>query len=261
MCTAVGFLHENLDRAVVRPVGTERMGQSTSSGGKRKSKTKMEKLEEARREKKREREEEMRQQAVDAEIENEETWEARVPPPPPPPENTLRLEDAYSVEPRVLGEGHYGKVRRCAPRSAPGRKYAVKTIAKSRVARPEMLNAEVGIIRKVRHPNIIEVVDVFDEPGYLHIVTELCTGGELFDRIIEKSQADEKHFSEADAVVVLAQVFRRRPFAERRFPRHNPSSLRSWTRSRTVTASIRRSSTATSSRRTSFSRPRDPTPR
>lgn len=30
------------------------------------------------------------------------------------------------------------------------------------------------------HPNIIKLIDVFEDDKYLHLVTELCTGGEVF---------------------------------------------------------------------------------
>ena len=119
-----------------------------------------------------------------------------------------RLREVYSVESKILGEGHYGTVRRCSRRGEEKgkRSYAVKSINKSRVHRPEMLVREVEIMKEVKHPNIIEVVEVFDEADFLHIVTELCRGGELFDRIIAKTSSSEKHFSEADAVGILQQI-------------------------------------------------------
>jgi calcium-dependent protein kinase len=55
----------------------------------------------------------------------------------------------------------------------------------------------------LKHPNIISLVDVFEEARYLHIVSELCTGGELFDRITAMG-----HYTEADAANVLSQILR-----------------------------------------------------
>ncbi|KAH8050097.1 serine/threonine kinase [Aureococcus anophagefferens] len=138
---------------------------------------------------------------------HEEKKHAKKPPQPPTaaeecaapgsakaPASGSRLRDAYHVESKILGEGHYGTVRRCSPRGDATKRFAVKSINKSRVHRPEMLKREVEIMKAVRHPNIIEVVEVFDEPDFLHIVTELCRGGELFDRIIAKTSSREKHF-------------------------------------------------------------------
>ena len=65
-------------------------------------------------------------------------------------------------------------------------------MTKSRVTRPEMLRREVEILKTVKHPNIVEIVAVYDEPNYLHIVSELCTGGELFDAVLDAGQYNEK---------------------------------------------------------------------
>ena len=53
-----------------------------------------------------------------------------------------------------------------------------------------MLN-EVEILRSVNHPCVINLIDVIDTTDYLFIVLELAEGGELFDKIIEKSSLDE----------------------------------------------------------------------
>lgn len=117
-----------------------------------------------------------------------------------------KLRDEYVVDSKILGEGHYGTVRKCRSKKDESMQFAVKSITKARVSKAHMLASEVEIMKSVSHPNIIEVVDIFDEKEFLHIVTELCTGGELFERIIEKSQSCEKAFSERDAAAVLRQI-------------------------------------------------------
>ena len=44
------------------------------------------------------------------------------------------------------------------------------------------------------HPNIVALYEVFEDERGFYLITELCSGGELFDYIIEK-----KKFSEATA--------------------------------------------------------------
>jgi calcium-dependent protein kinase len=61
-------------------------------------------------------------------------------------------------------------------------------------------------LKEVKHPHIIELVDVYEDERYLHLVTELCSGGELFDRIIAKTQSAEGHFSEHDAAVLVRDI-------------------------------------------------------
>ena len=70
----------------------------------------------------------------------------------------------------------------------------------------EVLKREIEILKEVKHPHIIELVDVYEDERYLHLVTELCTGGELFDRIIAKTQSSEGHFSEHDAAVLVRDI-------------------------------------------------------
>jgi hypothetical protein len=54
------------------------------------------------------------------------------------------------------------------------------------------LQMETDILRKVRHPNIIQMSEIYETDEYLFLVMELVTGGELFDKIIEKGCYTEK---------------------------------------------------------------------
>jgi calcium-dependent protein kinase len=53
---------------------------------------------------------------------------------------------------------------------------------------------EVEILKSIDHPNILRLFELFEDSKTIHLVTELCTGGELFDYILQK-----KKFSEATA--------------------------------------------------------------
>ena len=79
-------------------------------------------------------------------------------------------------------------------------KRAVKSIRISRWN----LNAclyEVEILQILDHPNIIKIYDVYLEADFLHIVTEYCEGGELFERI-----SSRMHFSEHLAALYMRQI-------------------------------------------------------
>ena len=48
---------------------------------------------------------------------------------------------------------------------------------------------QVGILYHLSgHPNVIEVAAAFEDSRSVSIVMELCSGGELYDRIIAKGQ-------------------------------------------------------------------------
>jgi hypothetical protein len=130
--------------------------------------------------------------------------------------STVMITDAlsdvrvhYHIDPKEIGHGHYGVVRKCQRRNSNNINnewLAIKSIRKSKVSKIEVLKREIDILREVRHPHIIELVDVYEDERYLHLITELCTGGELFDRIIAKTQSAEGHFSEHDAAKLVRDI-------------------------------------------------------
>ena len=70
----------------------------------------------------------------------------------------------------------------------------MKIIKKPSGSKVKLLQTEVDILKKVKHPSCVECYDVFDSDDKLYLVMELCEGSELFDRIVDKG-----HFTEADA--------------------------------------------------------------
>lgn len=70
----------------------------------------------------------------------------------------------------------------------------------------ETLKREVELLSQVDHPHIIKLYDVFEDDTNIHLVTELCTGGELYDRVVEKTQSPEGHFSEYDAARIIRNI-------------------------------------------------------
>lgn len=90
--------------------------------------------------------------------------------------------------------GHYAVVCRGKCKRT-GRAVAVKKI-KRFLTDEKRLKAEISVLQRVkRHPNIVELIDVFETAREVHLVLELCTGGELFERL-----ADKGPYSEADCV-------------------------------------------------------------
>lgn len=94
-------------------------------------------------------------------------------------------------------------MRRC--QDAQGNSYALKTILKSKVPDTDILKREIEIMRQVDHPHIIRLFDVFEDDKNIFLVTELCTGGELYDRVVEKTLSNDQ-FSEYDAARITRNI-------------------------------------------------------
>eukprot|EP00347_Sterkiella_histriomuscorum_P020848 403336235 len=116
-------------------------------------------------------------------------------------ENKGRFRDYYSIG-TALGTGAFGEVRKCSNRKT-GAIRAVKIIRKDSLDAKEKARffQEIDILRQLDHPNIVRLYEVFQDEKRYYLVTELCTGGELFDEITNRS-----NFSEQDAAVIIKQV-------------------------------------------------------
>lgn len=101
-------------------------------------------------------------------------------------ERYRKLEDYYELEVNpafALGKGHYGVVRR-GRRLADGVAVAIKTVRKRQPLYVDMLRNEIGILKGLRHPNVIALIDTFETSVDVHLVFELCAG-ELFEPIAD----------------------------------------------------------------------------
>ena len=71
-------------------------------------------------------------------------------------------------------------------------KRAVKVIKKTKLPDPEKFKTELDIMRTLDHPNIIRLLEVFEDKKYIYFVMELCTGGELFESVTEQGSYSEE---------------------------------------------------------------------
>jgi len=105
----------------------------------------------------------------------------------------MSITDKYTIHDE-LGRGAFSVVK-LAVENSTGKKYAVKIIQKSKVEQNVRLATEMEILKQVQHDNIISLKEIIDTKTCLFIVTELVTGGELFDKIVELGQYTEKDAS------------------------------------------------------------------
>lgn len=114
------------------------------------------------------------------------------------------IEKVYELK-TELGRGAFSIVY-LATHKATGQQYAVKVINKKDLGKDyeKNLKMEVDILKKVNHPNIIALKELFDTPDKLYLVMELVTGGELFDKIVEKGSYTEHEAAQLVRKIVSA---------------------------------------------------------
>ena len=94
---------------------------------------------------------------------------------------------------RVIGQGQFGTVREAIRLGSEGHRVAIKSLRKEAVTHNlTVLRRELLIIRSLDHPNIVKYYETFEDSKYLHVVMELCEGGDLFDHVISQGGLTEE---------------------------------------------------------------------
>ncbi|KAI0498736.1 hypothetical protein KFK09_019628 [Dendrobium nobile] len=117
---------------------------------------------------------------------------------------TQNLKEIYSLG-KKLGQGQFGTTYLCVEK-VTGKEYACKSIAKRKLTTEddvEDVRREIQIMHHLAgHPNIISIKGAYEDAVAVHVVMDLCAGGELFDRIIQKGHYTEKKAAELTRVIV-----------------------------------------------------------
>ncbi|XP_056429301.1 calcium/calmodulin-dependent protein kinase type 1D isoform X1 [Hyla sarda] len=101
----------------------------------------------------------------------------------------------------VLGSGAFSEVV-LAEDKVTGKLFAVKCIPKKALKGKESsIENEITVLKKIKHENIVAMEDIYESPSHLYLVMQLVSGGELFDRIVEKG-----FYTEKDASTLIRQV-------------------------------------------------------
>ncbi|KAL3645137.1 Calcium-dependent protein kinase 8 [Castilleja foliolosa] len=105
---------------------------------------------------------------------------------------------------RELGRGEFGVTYLCTDVET-GEKLACKSISKKKLRTAvdiEDVRREVEIMRRMpQHPNIVTLKATYEDENAIHIVMELCEGGELFDRIVARG-----HYTERAAAYIMKTI-------------------------------------------------------
>ncbi|BFG27477.1 hypothetical protein CerSpe_137510 [Prunus speciosa] len=105
---------------------------------------------------------------------------------------------------KELGRGQFGITYLCTENST-GHSYACKSILKRKLVSKndrDDIKREIQIMQHLSgQPNIVEIKGSYEDRYSVHLVMELCAGGELFDRIIAQGQ-----YSERAAAAILRDI-------------------------------------------------------
>ncbi|KAG5142936.1 hypothetical protein JHK82_018631 [Glycine max] len=113
------------------------------------------------------------------------------------------IEDRYLVD-RELGRGEFGVTYLCIDRDTR-ELLACKSISKRKLRTAvdvEDVRREVAIMRHLpESPSIVSLREACEDDNAVHLVMELCEGGELFDRIVARG-----HYTERAAAAVTRTI-------------------------------------------------------
>ncbi|CAI5526141.1 unnamed protein product, partial [Closterium sp. Naga37s-1] len=146
--------------------------------------------------------------------------------------DVVELSELYRLSRKELGRGNFGVIRVCEKRDS-GERFACKTIEKKNLEvrrgtggggglgkggrgrsgegtgdgkcweDVEDVRREVQVMEMLRdHANVIKLVDTVESQKEVHLIMELCEGGELFDRIQDKGYYSERQAAKVTRTVV-----------------------------------------------------------
>ncbi|XVF07495.1 hypothetical protein REPUB_Repub06bG0143900 [Reevesia pubescens] len=114
------------------------------------------------------------------------------------------LKEYYNLG-RKLGHGQFGTTFHCVEKGT-GKECACKSIAKRKLTPHDDVDdvrREIQIMHHLSgHPNVISIKGAYEDAVAVHVVMELCAGGELFDRIVKRGHYTEKKAAELARTIV-----------------------------------------------------------
>jgi calcium-dependent protein kinase len=110
-----------------------------------------------------------------------------------------QIETDYQIG-EIMGSGAFATVRKVTHKTSQQVR-ALKIIKKNPKEDSSRMYLEVEILKKLVHPNIMQIFEFYEDKKNFYIITEFCEGGELFDKVVEKGS-----FTEAEAGWVMKQL-------------------------------------------------------
>jgi calcium/calmodulin-dependent protein kinase I len=107
-----------------------------------------------------------------------------------------------------LGSGAYAVVKE-GTHKATKKSYAIKIVAVSNMDEFDLdaLEIEINVMSRLCHPNIVRLYNTYKTTDYYYLVTEKMVGGELLDRIVQKTFYNEKEARDTCKILFQAMQY------------------------------------------------------
>ena len=111
------------------------------------------------------------------------------------------LNKFYKISEKIIGEGASGQV--CLGEK-DNQKYAIKRIRKDKIKMPNQILLEVKISLNIKHRNIMNYIEIYEDLKFINCVMELAEGGDLFDFILNHPLG---HLPDDISISLMIQIF------------------------------------------------------
>ncbi|XP_061543038.1 calcium/calmodulin-dependent protein kinase type 1D-like isoform X2 [Phycodurus eques] len=108
------------------------------------------------------------------------------------------IKDVFDFKGK-MGSGSFSEVFMVREKKT-GKLFALKCLKKKHLTHSNLEN-EINVLKRIKHDNVIGLEDFYESQTHYYLVMQLVSGGELFDRILDKGV-----FTEKDASMVIKQV-------------------------------------------------------
>jgi len=114
-----------------------------------------------------------------------------------------KIEDTYKFV-NEIGEGAFGKVYLIENKKTKQR-FACKRLSKKKIKNKDSLQREIEMMKDLDHPNIVKLIEVYEDKAYIFLVMEELKGGELFERILARAKGNN-YYTEREVAVLFKQI-------------------------------------------------------
>jgi len=117
--------------------------------------------------------------------------------------SSRHFEERFDVG-QIIGKGTFSvvrAVRRKIDKCVFAAKYVEKGTTLLDRKTKDRMKTEVRLLKRLQHPNIIQLHDVFEMERSIVLVMEMAYGGELFEHILKRGR-----FQENEAAVLTSQI-------------------------------------------------------